>query len=230
MIPRASFVIPAYNADRWISKALYSCRTQTIKNIEIIVVNDGSTDYTQAIAEWHAEEDKRIKVFNRTNQGRSSSRNYGNSQALSDLILVLDADDMATRNRVKNTLTIFELKKPDFLYGSFFSIDSMGTTMSKIVCGPFDPEVSKQKKLNFICHSTVAYTKKLAQSIYYEEGVYSELGLDDWKFQWEVYKRGYKIQHIRNPLCYYRVTESGTMGTRDPKAVETAKDEFLATV
>lgn len=229
MIPRATFVIPAYNADRWISKTLYSCRTQTIKNIEIIVVNDGSTDYTQAIAEWHAEEDKRIKVFNRTNQGRSCSRNFGNDKAESDLILVLDADDMATRNRVKDTLAVFELKKPDFLFGSFFSIDSMGTTKSKIVCAPFDPEMAKKQKLNFICHSTVAYTKKLAQSIYYEDGVYTKLGLDDWKFQWEVYKRGYKIQHIKNPLCYYRITEDGTMGTRDQKEVDKAKEVFLAT-
>lgn len=230
MTPRASFVIPAYNADRWLSKALYSCRTQTIKNIEIIVVNDGSTDYTKAIAKWHADEDKRIKVFNRTNHGRSSSRNYGNEVASSDLILVLDADDMATRNRVKDTLAVFELKKPDFLYGSFFSIDSMGTTRSKVVCGPFDPEVSKQKKMNFICHSTVAYTKKLSQTVKYEEGVYTELGLDDWKFQWETYKNGFKIQHIRNPLCYYRITEDGTMATRDQKSVDTAKEAFLATL
>ena len=148
MTPRVSFVIPAYNAGRYLSKTLYSCRTQTIKNIEIIVVNDGSTDYTQAIAEWHASEDKRVRVFNRTNHGRSSSRNFGNSYAESDLILVLDADDMATRNRVKDTLAVFELKKPDFLYGSFFSIDSMGTTKSKLVCGPFHPEVSKKAKLN----------------------------------------------------------------------------------
>lgn len=228
--PRASFVIPAYNADRWISKALYSCRTQTIKNIEIIVVNDGSTDGTKAIVEWHASEDKRIRIFNRENNGRSSSRNFGNNEAQSDLILVLDADDMATRNRVKDTLATFQLKKPDFLYGSFFSIDSMGTTQSKVVCGPFDPEISKQKKMNFICHSTVAYTKKLSEVVKYEEGVYTKLGLDDWKFQWEVYKKGFKIQHIRNPLCYYRMTEDGTMATRDQKAVDDAKEVFLATI
>jgi glycosyltransferase involved in cell wall biosynthesis len=228
MTPRASFVIPAYNADRWISKALYSCRTQTIKNIEIIVVNDGSTDYTAAILDWHAEEDKRIRVYHQENHGRSWARNFGNDAAQSDLIMVLDADDMATRNRTKDTLATFELKKPDFLYGSFFSIDSMGTTSSKIVCGPFDPVISKEKKLNFICHSTVAYTKKLSEVIRYEEGVYTKLGLDDWKFQWEVYKKGYKIQHVRNPLCYYRVTESGTMATRDPAEVAKAKEEYLA--
>lgn len=230
MTPRASFVIPAYNADRWISKAIWSCRNQTIKQIEIIVVNDGSTDSTKDILDWHASEDKRVRVFHNENKGRSFSRNFGNDLAESDIVLVLDADDMATRNRVKDTLAVFELKKPDLLYGSFFRVDSIGTTYGKTVCSPFDPKVSKSQKLNFICHSTMAYTKKLTQEVRYEEGDYTKLGLDDWKFQWEAYRRGYKFQHIKNPLCYYRMTESGTMATRDEKEVEAVKEKFLATI
>lgn len=228
MTPRASFVIPAYNADRWISKALHSCRTQTEKKIEIIVVNDGSTDGTADVINWHASEDKRIRVYHNENAGRSAARNFGNDRAETELILVLDADDMATRNRVKDTLACYELKKAPFMYGSFFSIDAMGTTNSKLLSSPFDPVFSKEKKLNFICHSTVAYTKKLSEDVRYEEGQWSKLGLDDWKFQWEAHKKGYKIQNIKSPLCYYRTTEDGTMATRDEKAVEAAKDEYFA--
>lgn len=230
MTPRASFVIPAYNGDRWLSKTIHSCREQTIKQIEIIIVNDGSTDFTKDIAEWHASEDKRIRVFNRENAGRSAARNFGNDQAESDLIMVLDADDLATRNRTKDTLTAFQLKKPDFLYGSFFAMDALGNPESKRICSAFDPVMAKEKKMNFICHSTVAYTKALTQKIRYEDGVYSKLGLDDWKFQWDTYKAGFKIQHLRNPLCYYRVTGDGTMASRDQKAVIEAKDAFLANV
>lgn len=230
MNPRVSFVIPAYNADRWISKTLWSCRNQIIKQIEIIVVNDGSTDGTKDILDWHEKEDKRIRVFHQENHGRSWSRNFGNDAAQSDIIMVLDADDMATRNRAKDTIAAFQLKKPDFLFGSFFAVDSMGVTDRKVVCSPFDPEIAKKQKLNFICHSTVAYTKKLSESVRYEEGVYSKLGLDDWKFQWETHKRGYSIKNIKNALCYYRITEDGTMGTRDPKAVEAAKEAYFATV
>lgn len=228
--PRASFVIPAYNADRWISKTIHSCRTQTITKLEIIVVNDGSTDSTKDILDWHANQDKRIRVFHRENQGRSAARNFGNDQAESEIICVLDADDLATRNRVKDTLAVFELKKPGLMYGSFHVMDAHGNTESLVTCKPFDPESAKKQKMNFICHSTMAYTKKLAQDIRYEEGAWSKLGLDDWKFQWEAYKKGYKIQHIKNPLCYYRVTESGTMATRDPKQVAEAKEAFLATI
>lgn len=230
MTPRASFVIPAFNADMWISKTIHSCRSQTIKQIEIIVVNDGSTDSTKDIVNWHAKEDSRVRAFHTDNFGRSIARNYGNDRAQSEIILVLDADDLATRNRVKDTLAVFELKKPDLMYGSFHMMDSMGTTQSLIKCGPFDPELAKKRKMNFICHSTMAYTKKLSEDIKYEEGPYTKLGLDDWKFQWEAYKKGYKIQHVKNPLCYYRVTEGGTMATRDQKEVDKTKEEYLATV
>ncbi len=230
MNPRASFVIPAYNADRWISKTIYSCRNQTIKQIEIIVINDGSTDGTKDILDWHAKEDARVKVFHRENAGRSAARNFGNDQAVSDIVLVLDADDLATRNRVKDTLAVFELKKPGLMYGSFHMMDSYGGTQSLVPCRPFDPEMARKQKINFICHSTMAYTKALSQDVRYEEGSWSLLGLDDWKLQWEAYKKGYKIQHIKNPLCYYRVTESGTMATRDSKAVEEAKEGYLATI
>lgn len=230
MTPRASFVIPAYNADRWVSQTINSCRNQTIKQIEIIVVNDGSTDSTKDIVDWHAGQDKRVRVFHTRNFGRSIARNYGNDQVQSDLILVLDADDLATKNRVKDTLTLFELKKPDLAYGSFHVIDAFGVTKSLVPCRAFDPDNAKRQKMNFICHSTMAYTKKVAETVHYEDGEYAKLGLDDWRFQWEVYKKGFKIQHIKNPLCYYRVTESGAMGTRNPSEVAKVKEEFIATL
>lgn len=231
MIPRASFVIPAFNADRWISKTLHSCRTQTEKKIEIVVVNDGSTDMTKDIAEHHAKEDPRIIVYNCINQGRSAARNFGNDKAQSDIILVLDADDLATRNRVKDTIAVFELKKPDLMYGSYHEMDVYGNASKNVIpCKPFDPELWKKQKLNYICHSTMAYTKKLSETIRYEEGQWSELGLDDWKFQREAHKQGFKIQHVKNALCYRRITESGIEASRDPKAVEAAKEAYLAQV
>ena len=231
MTPRVSFVIPAYNAARWVSKTLYSCRNQTIKQIEIVVVNDASTDSTKDIIEWHAKEDKRIRVFHmEQNKGRSAARNFGNDQAQSPIIMVLDSDDMATRNRAKDTIAAFQLKKPDFLYGSFFVVDAMGNVDRKIGCQPFNPEFCKEKKQNFICHSTVAYTKELSEKVRYEDGVWSQLGLDDWKFQWESHRKGFEIKHIRNPLCYYRVTDDGISAVRDEKEVMKAKEEFLASI
>lgn len=227
---RASFVIPAYNSEAWISKTIWSARNQTIKQIEIVVVDDGSTDGTHDIAKWHSEQDSRVRLIRTENRGRSAARNLGNSEAKSDIILVLDADDLATRDRVKHTLATFELKKADLVYGAFYVIDTLGRTHNRVPCKAFDPEACKSSKLNYICHSTVAYTKKLATDVTYSEGVYSSLGLDDWKFQWDAYRKGYALKHTKSPLAYYRVTEGGISATRDPNEVEKAKEEYLVTL
>lgn len=229
MKPRASFVIPAHNAERWLSKAILSCRNQTIKQIEVIVIDDGSTDWTYAIAKKHVSEDSRVKVFRlEKNVGRSEARNFGNKQVSSDIILVLDADDMASRNRVKDTIAAFELKKADLVYGSFFVIDSLGNTHGKVIARAFDEEEAKKTKLNYICHSTMSYTKELSEKINYSGDIYSKLGLDDWKFQWDAFRSGAKFAYVRSPLAYYRQTEDGISAVRKNDEVEAAKVAYLA--
>ena len=228
MIPRASFVIPAYNAECWLSKAIFSCRNQSVKQIEIIVINDGSTDSTGKIMDFHAKEDKRvIPIHLFENVGRSEARNVGNRVVTSDIIFVLDSDDMAMRNRVRDTLAFFKERNPDVVWGSFFVIDAFGNPGQKIGCTNFDPYVNRDRKLNYICHSTMAYRRGVTLNIPYDTGEYSKLGLDDWKFQWDCHKAGYSMKPIKTPLSYYRDLKGNTMGTRDAVAVSAAKDAYF---
>jgi len=60
--PRVSFVIPAYNAEAYLAQAILSCRGQSIKELEIVVVNDGSEDGTKDLICWHMEQDSRIHL------------------------------------------------------------------------------------------------------------------------------------------------------------------------
>ena len=228
MTPRASFVIPAYNVECWISKAIHSCRNQSVKQVEIVIVNDGSKDDTRAIIDFHAKQDKRIvPIHLEKNVGRSEARNIGNRKASSEIIMVLDADDMAMRNRARDTLAFFKERKPDVSWGSFFVIDALGIIGQKVGCAPFDEKLQREKKMNFICHSTMAYRKGVTLNVPYDTGEYSKLGLDDWKFQWDCHSKGYSMKHIKSPLSYYRQTKSGTMGTRDEKEVARVKDAYF---
>lgn len=230
MTPRASFVIPAYNAECWISKAINSCLKQSIKLIEVVVVNDGSKDGTREIINALAAKDKRVvPVHLDQNVGRSEARNIGNRKAASEIIMVLDADDMAMRDRAKQTVGFFEIRKPDVIWGAFYPINALGfpTLQHPIPAGPFDHVVSREKKLNFICHSTMAYRKGVTLNVQYDTGEYSKLGLDDWKFQWDCFKKGYLMRHIRQPLSYYRDISAGISKTRDQKAVDALKEAYF---
>lgn len=231
MIPRASFVIPAYNAQKYLAMTIKSCLDQTIKQIEVVVVNDGSTDGTLELLQWYAAQDPRIVIVNNEkNVGRSEARNIGNAAAKAPLILVLDADDLATKNRVKDSLAAFVLKRADVVYGPFWVMDELGNPIQRAPAGNFIADLAKRRKQNYICHSTMAYKKSVAARIPYLSGEYSALGIDDWRFQWDCYKAGCKFAVTKAPLSHYRLTSDGISNTRDNDAVIRVKDEFLASI
>jgi glycosyltransferase involved in cell wall biosynthesis len=89
-----SVIIPVYNGENFIGRTLTSALAQTHRKIEVIVVDDGSTDRTSAIVEAAAIGDGRIRLFRRENYGVAKARNFGVSQAQGNLIAPLDADDL----------------------------------------------------------------------------------------------------------------------------------------
>src|SRR5690625_1510219 len=91
--PLISVIVPVYNVERFIEKCLYSIVNQTYNNLEIILVNDGSTDLSGEKCEEYAKGDSRIKVFHKANGGQSSARNLGLSIAKGDYIGFVDSDD-----------------------------------------------------------------------------------------------------------------------------------------
>lgn len=91
--PKISVIVPMYNVEKYIAYALRSLQSQTYKNLEIIVVNDGSPDHSLEIAESFAKKDTRIKVISRKNGGLSAARNTGIQNATGRYVNFLDADD-----------------------------------------------------------------------------------------------------------------------------------------
>lgn len=89
-----SIVMPVYNVDRFIEQALESLIKQTLKNIEIICVDDGSTDDSKKILQEYQKKDSRIKVLHQEKAGAGAARNYGMSVAVGEYLLFLDSDDI----------------------------------------------------------------------------------------------------------------------------------------
>jgi len=92
--PLTTVVIPAYNAERFIERTLRSALRQTYTNLEIIVVDDGSTDDTRAVAETVAAGDDRVRIFSVPNGGVAKARNIGIEKASGEFVAFLDADDL----------------------------------------------------------------------------------------------------------------------------------------
>jgi|TARA_B110000971_G_scaffold30544_1_gene27760 glycosyltransferase involved in cell wall biosynthesis len=109
-MPLISIVIPLYNKERFIKETLDSVFNQSFTDYEIIIVNDGSTDSSVFIV--NAIDDQRITVLSNQNKGVSYARNFGISKANSDLIALLDGDDLWEQNHLENLYNLYE-KFPD---------------------------------------------------------------------------------------------------------------------
>lgn len=102
---KVSIVIPVYNVEKYISKCLKSVMNQTYNNLEIIVVNDGSTDKSGEILKKYVDLDKRIILINKPNGGLSSARNAGISVANGQFITFIDSDDWISLNYIKEMIS-----------------------------------------------------------------------------------------------------------------------------
>ena len=95
---RFSIIIPIYKVEKFICECIDSVINQTLKNIEIILVDDGSPDNCPKICDEYAQKDKRITAIHKANGGLSSARNTGLKKAQGEYVLFLDSDDYYFRN------------------------------------------------------------------------------------------------------------------------------------
>lgn len=126
-----SVVIPAYNASATLDATLLSVRGQTHRDLEILVVDDGSTDDTAAIVERHAAADARVVLHRQANAGVAAARNRGWQAARSDLIAFVDADDLWTPGKLARQLAALDAAGPraGLVYSWYRSIDAAGRTI-----------------------------------------------------------------------------------------------------
>lgn len=109
MIPQVSIVIPVYNAGRYISQCLQSITSQSVRDIEIILVDDGSTDNSKAVIAEFLRKDSRINYFPKENGGAASARNFGILKATGKYITFIDADDhFADEKVIERMLEAFD--------------------------------------------------------------------------------------------------------------------------
>lgn len=121
-----SIIVPIYNAERYLIECVESILAQTYKNLEIILVNDGSTDNSLKISEGFANQDSRIKIINQKNSGVSTTRNTGIDAANGDYICFSDADDVLEIDYVDYLIQLISNENADISYTS-----QMFTTYSR---------------------------------------------------------------------------------------------------
>lgn len=118
MKPRITIIVPVYKVEKYLEKCVESVINQTYKNIEIILVNDGSPDNCPYICDKYARKDQRIKVIHKKNGGLSDARNVGLDEAKGEYVLFVDSDDYIELNSCEKFIDIIGNKSPDIVVGN----------------------------------------------------------------------------------------------------------------
>lgn len=121
MRPLLSIIIPIYNVEKYLERCLNSIATQTFKDFEVILVNDGSTDQSKFICEGFCEKDSRFKLINQINKGAGAARNNGIQNALGDYICFIDSDDWIEADYLEKI--IYSRENYDIIFWGY-TIDS----------------------------------------------------------------------------------------------------------
>lgn len=124
-----SVIVPTFNSEKWLRACCASVVNQTYRNIELIIVNDGSTDNTPNLLSEIMKSDKRIRVIHTDNGGVCRARNIGLDEAIGDYIAFLDSDDLLQDNAIELLYNAIQREEADIAVGWMTNIDSDGTDL-----------------------------------------------------------------------------------------------------
>jgi len=198
-MPLVSVIIPCYNTHQYLGEALQSVRSQTFRDLEIIVVNDGSTD--KATLSFLQGLPADIRVLHKDNGGLSSARNYGIANGSGSIILTLDSDDRFAPPFLQEAVTILERQQETGIVSSH--VQEFGTQVKLWRTRAYDD-------LSFLTENRIVACCAFRKRCWEEAGGYDEamrIGGEDWDFWIRVTAKGWKVHVIAKPLFFYRKSD-----------------------
>jgi glycosyltransferase involved in cell wall biosynthesis len=198
-MPKVSIIVPCYNQAQYLNEALQSVLYQTYTNWECIIVNDGSSDNTEELAQKWISRDSKFFYLYQENGGLSSARNYGIEKAKGEFILPLDADDKIGCQYV--TLAVKSFREDKSLKIVYCKAEKFGDTEGLWSLAPFS--IYDLCLFNMIFCSAV-FKKEDWKSVggYDVNMIY---GLEDWEFWIAILKNGGNVKCMDTIGFYYRI-------------------------
>lgn len=204
---RLSIVVPMYNAERFIRRCLESCLSQDmdVTSYEIIVIDDGSTDFSSAIVKNIATNHKNVLYYYQRNQGQGAARNLGIAKAVGDYIAFVDADDYLIVNSISVVLNMAEAMSADIARSLMEVEDADGAITSRVYKKCFLDSVFKGeeallllKDIGSVCGTLYLRNFLIKNHFLFMKGIKHE----DVAFNYNVYPKANRFIFL-NVMCYH---------------------------
>ena len=229
-----SVIIPVYNVENYLNECLDSVTSQTLDDMEIICIDDGSTDNSPDILKEYSKKDKRIKIITKENGGQATARNLGIEEAQGEYIAFVDSDDFIEPTMFEKLYTKSKDNNLDIAMCKIATYDNQTEEIKNNVWyymlgvfrdfekGIFNHKDTKE----FTCHIAVTpYNKIYKTTLLKENNILFPEGLifEDEKFFYDTYLRAKRVSIVDEFLYYYRINRKGS-------TVDTIKDNDFSDI
>jgi glycosyltransferase involved in cell wall biosynthesis len=214
-----SVVIPVYNVELYLRECIESVTAQTYTNIEILLINDGSTDSCPSICDEYLKIDKRVKVMHKENDGQSSARNAGIGMANGEFIAFIDSDDRVTTDYISFMYDNILKHQADISTCGMYIENKNGISVmfsgeDTVLNKPFEAFLNYTDRKMYICSPVnKLYKSTLFKNIRFPEGAVCE----DLYIYPEILRAAEKVIFSSYPKYYYRQRKSSTMHSYSDK-------------
>ena len=213
--PKVSILVPVYNVERFLLQCLDALCGQTLRDIEIVCINDGATDGSPAILHEYAARDARIRVIDKQNTGYGNSLNLGISQACGEYIGIIEPDDFPDKRMFKKLLKVAERTHADVVKCNYFNYFEGSDHLVENFAGlpyrrAFDPVDYPQ----VVCSIPSIWTGLYRKTFLEREGISLRetpgAAFQDAGFSLKVWFAACTCALVKKPLLHYRMDNPGS--------------------
>lgn len=217
---KVSLIIPIYNVKTYLERTLQSVISQIIDDMEILLIDDGSSDGSEEICDCYSEKYKFIKVYHKKNDGVAVARNYGIEKASGKYVMFLDSDDLLAEGALKIIDTELENDEDMFCFGyeKIDKDDNLLNEYSSIVeTGIYDKNIflekyyNKEKTFPWVCWQNIFKRQIIINNqVCFPKGIKVA---EDTEFYITYLSNIEKIKFISTPIIRYRINREGSLMT-----------------
>lgn len=231
-MPFVSLIIPAYNAEKYLRRCLNSAMEQTYRDMEILVVNDGSTDSTLEICREYERMDSRFRVIDKENTGVSDSRNQAIAAAKGEYLQFMDSDDWLTRDATECFVEAAKKYDSDLVIADFYRVDGAVFTEKQHIRER--GLLTREKYAEYMMLDPADFYYGVLWNKLYRRSLIEEYGLrmdrelrwcEDFLFNLRYIRYASRFAAIQVPVYYY-MKRKGSLVSTDWKKANAVKLKF----
>jgi CDP-glycerol glycerophosphotransferase len=232
-VPRISVIVPIYNVEPYLDECLLSIAAQTVSDLEVVIVDDGATDGSAAIAERHAERDPRLRLVRQSNHGLGHARNAGVRNATGEFLAFVDSDDRLPPDGLELLLGALERTGSDFATGNVLRFTSARTWPAPFLRKTFLRRRARThvSRFSWLLSDRMAQNKLWRRSFWdrhalrFPEGVLHE----DIPVVVPAHFQARSVDVVSRPVYLYRMREDGELSITQRRAEpRTLRDRIAA--